>query len=100
MQKKMEGGKMLGDIATTSLVLLAFIAMFVFISQIISRKNLKKRKEYFEDLHTNLKPGKTVMLTDGIYGKIVTLGEDTAIINVAKDVNIKVSRYSISEIIK
>ncbi len=39
------------------------------------------------------------MLTGGIYGKIVSLKEDTAIINVAKDVNIKVSRYSISEIV-
>ena len=39
------------------------------------------------------------MLTGGIYGKIVSLNEETAIINVAKDVNMKVSRYSISEII-
>lgn len=89
-----------GDILRTSLVLLAFLAVFGVISQIISRKNLKKKKEYFEKLHKDLKPGKEVMLTGGIYGKIVSLKEDTAIINVAKDVNIKVSRYSISEIIK
>lgn len=39
------------------------------------------------------------MLTDGIYGKIVSLKEDYAIIKIAKDVEIKVSRYSISEIL-
>lgn len=87
------------EIARTSLVLLAFIAIFGIISQILSHRNLKKKKEYFEKLHKDLKPGKEVMLTGGIYGKIVSLKEDTAIINVAKDVNIKVSRYSISEIV-
>lgn len=87
------------EIARTSLVLLAFIAIFGVISQILSHRNLKKKKEYFEQLHKDLKPGKEVMLTGGIYGKIVSLKEDTAIINVAKDVNIKVSRYSISEIV-
>ncbi|MDO5048206.1 MAG: preprotein translocase subunit YajC [Anaerococcus sp.] len=90
---------MLGDIAVVSLVLLAFIAIFILISQIISHRNLKKKKAYFETLHKELKPGKKVMLTGGIYGKIISLGEDTVIINVAKDVNIKVSRYSISEIL-
>ena len=89
-----------GDTLRTSLVLLAFLAVFGVISQIISHRNLKKKKEYFEKLHKDLKPGKEVMLTGGIYGKIVSLKEDTAIINVAKDVNIKVSRYSISEIVK
>ncbi len=87
------------EIARTSLVLLAFIAIFGVISQILSHRNLKKKKEYFKKLHKDLKPGKEVMLTGGIYGKIVSLKEDTAIINVAKDVNIKVSRYSISEIV-
>ena len=87
------------EIARTSLVLLAFIAIFGVISQILSHRSLKKKKEYFEKLHKDLKPGKEVMLTGGIYGKIVSLKEDTAIINVAKDVNIKVSRYSISEIV-
>lgn len=91
---------MLADIARTSLVLLAFIAIFVFISQIISHRNLKKKKKYFEDLHRNLKPGNLVMLTDGIYGKIISLKEDYAYVSIAKDVEIKVSRYSISEIIK
>ena len=87
------------EIARTSLVLLAFIAIFGVISQILSHRNHKKKKEYFEKLHKDLKPGKEVMLTGGIYGKIVSLKEDTAIINVDKDVNIKVSRYSISEIV-
>lgn len=91
---------MLADIARTSLVLLAFIAIFVFISQLLNHKGIKKRKKYLESLHKALKPGKEVMLTDGIYGKIVSLKEDYAIISIAKDVEIKVSRYSISEIIK
>lgn len=90
---------MLADIAVTSLVLLAFVSIFILISQIISHKNLNKKKKYFEDLHKNLKPGKKIMLTDGIYGEVISLKEDYVIVSIAKDVEIKVSRYSISEIL-
>ncbi len=42
------------EIARTSLVLLAFIAIFGVISQILSHRSLKKKKKYFEQLHKDL----------------------------------------------
>lgn len=91
---------MLAEIAKTSLVLLAFIAIFGIISQILSHRSLKKQKSYLEDLHKNLKKGAEIVTAGGLYGKIVSVNEEFAIVNVAKDVNIKISRYSIKEIIK
>lgn len=91
---------MIKEVAQTSLVVLAFLIIFILIAQIISYKNVRQKKKHFEDLHKSLKPGLTVMLTDGIYGKIIRINDEFAILEIAKGIEIKVSRYSISEIIK
>lgn len=91
---------MLQEIGRTSLVVLAMLAIFLLITQIISYKNVKKQKKHFTDLHQALKPGKEVMLTGGIYGKIKSVKEHYVMLEISKDVIIKVSRYSISEIIE
>lgn len=91
---------MIKEIGQTSLVLLAFLVIGILIVQIINYRGVKKQKKRFEELHKSLKPGVTVMLTGGIYGKITRVNKDYVMLEVAKDVEIKVSRYSISEIIK
>lgn len=90
---------MVKDIATVSLVLLAFILVFVLVMQIVSARNMKKSREHMEELQNKLKPGVNVMLLGGIYGKLVKLSKDTAIINVANNVDIKVDRSAIQEVV-
>lgn len=90
---------MVKDIATVSLVLLGFIFIFVLIMQIVSAKNMKKSRKRMEDLQNKLKPGANVMLIGGVYGKLVKLNNDTAIINVANNVDIKVDRSAIQEVV-
>ncbi len=85
---------------SSTLVVLGYAVVFICIIQIMNYRNLKKSKEHFKNLHENLKPGVEVMLTDGIYGKLVLVKEDYVILNIAKDCDIKVSRYSIKEIVK
>lgn len=87
------------SIFAASIVILAFIAIGFIILQIVNTKNLKKSKEYFSDLHTSLKPGQEIMLTDGIYGKLTRVAEDYVMVEIAKNTEIKVSRYSIKEIV-
>ena len=91
---------MLNEIGRTSLVVLALLTIFILITQIISYRNVKKQKKRFSDLHQALRPGKEVMLTDGIFGKVKAVKDDYLMLEIAKDVVIKVSRYSISEIIQ
>ncbi len=87
------------SILAASIVILAFIAIGLIILQIVNAKNLKKSKEYFSELHTSLKPGVEVMLTGGIYGTLTRVKEDYVMVEIAKNTEIKVSRYSIKEIL-
>ena len=87
------------SILAASIVILAFIAIGFIILQIVNAKNLKKSKEYYSNLHTSLKPGAEVMLTRGIYGTLTRVREDYVMVEIAKNTEIKVSRYSIKEII-
>lgn len=91
---------MLAEIGKISLVLLGFIAIFLVIMQILNYKNLKKQRKRLEDLHKALKKGSKVVLLGGIHAKIVSINNDTAIVNISDNVDIKVDRSAISEIIK
>ena len=91
---------MLDNIGQVSLVLLAFLAVFFVIMQIISAKNMKKSRENMRVLQENLKPGVNVMLLGGIYGTLVRLNKDTAIVKIADNVEIKVDRSSIQSVVK
>lgn len=90
---------MIKDIATVSLVLLVFILIFVIIMQIVSMRNLKKSRSHMEKLQALLKPGSKVILLGGIYGRVIKMSEDTAIVNISKDVDIKVDRSAIKEVV-
>lgn len=87
-------------VLNTSFVLLIFIAIAFLILQLVNRKTVKQQREHFEDLHRRLKPGVEVMLTDGVYGRLTQVKKDFVRMEIAKGVEIKVSRYSIKEIIK
>ena len=91
---------MLDNIAQVSLVLLAFLAIFFVIMQIISAKNMKKSRDHMRILQESLKPGVNVMLLGGIYGTLVRLNKDTAIVKIADNVEIKVDRSSIQSVVK
>ena len=91
---------MLDSIGQVSLVLLAFLAVFFVIMQIVSSRNMKKSRENMRILQESLKPGVKGMLLGGIYGTLVKLNKDTAIVKIAENVEIKVDRSSIQSVIK
>ncbi|MDV4149603.1 preprotein translocase subunit YajC [Clostridium sp. AL.422] len=76
----------------TIAVLAGIVALILIF---ISAKNLKKRTSELKDLHVELKPGMKVMFCGGIHGKIISVGKETAEIEVSKNVVLTVSRYSI-----
>ena len=88
------------DILQVSIIFLTFIGIFLVIMQIVSARNLKKSRERMKALQEALKPGVELMLMGGIYGKLVKLNKDTAIIKIAVNTEIKVDRSSIQAIVK
>ncbi len=77
-------------------VLAGIIALILIF---ISTKNIKKRTSELKDIHLELKTGMKIMFCGGIYGKIVSIGKETVEVEVAKNVVITISRYSIQNIL-
>lgn len=80
----------------TIAVLAGIIALILIF---ISAKNIKKRTSELKNIHLELKPGMKIMFCGGIYGKIVSAGKETVEVEVAKNVVITISRYSIQNIV-
>ncbi len=79
----------------TVAVLLGIAAMILLF---ISAKNIKKRTSEIKDFHIELKPGTKVMFCGGVYGKIVKVSNETVDVEVAKNVVLTVSRYSVQSV--
>lgn len=79
-----------------SLMPLIFILFFGYFFLI--RPSAKMRKEHQAKLNA-LKKGDEIITSGGIYGSIVSIKENTVEIKIANDVNIKIAKQSISDIV-
>ena len=77
----------------TQLVLVFCIFYFLLI-----RPQQKKMKEH-ENMLNAIKPKDEVITGGGVYGKVVSADEKTLIVEIAKGVEIKVSRSTVREVI-
>ena len=83
----------------TCVTVSVLIGIGVIIISIISAKNIKKRTSILKDVHLKIQPGAKIMCCGGIYGKIVSVAEDTVDVEIAKNTTIKISRYSIESVL-
>lgn len=88
------------NIWASAIVFIVFLLAIFIIIQIFNYRTLKANRKYYKELHEKIKPGKEVMLNNGIYGKLVNVREKDVDLEIAKGVIIKTDRYSIKEIIK
>lgn len=88
------------NILASTIVISIFLSFVFILVQILNAFGLKKKKAYFRELHTSLKPGIRVLVNGTLYGKLVKVYDESCIIEIAKGVEVRVSRYSISEIVK
>jgi len=82
-----------------SLVLAAYLTLAVAIYYVISLRGVAKQRKRFMELHSNLAAGQKIVLTGGIYGKIVSVNENEVLIDIGRNVTMTVSRFAISDII-
>lgn len=87
------------EILSSAIALFIIIAIFLIIIQIINAIKLNKQKEKFRNIHLNLKQGDEVLLASGIFGRVKKIQEEYVILEIAKNVEVRASRYSISQII-
>ncbi len=72
------------------LIVLFFIFYFLLI------RPQTKRQKALEQLRNNLKVGDKVITTGGIYGEVVSVGDNIVQLKVAKDVKLKVAKVAIA----
>ena len=82
----------------TCITVAVLVGVFGMILAIVSAKNVRKRRESLQEVHTELHIGRQVMFAGGIYGKVVGIEDETVNVEVAKSTVIKISRYAIQSL--
>ncbi|MBD5104019.1 MAG: preprotein translocase subunit YajC [Ruminococcaceae bacterium] len=89
-----EGGSLAATLLTTALPLVLMIAIFYFLLIRPEKKRSKKMKEMLD----NLQVADEVVTTGGIIGRVLSVKEDTVLIETGSDrTRLRVLRSSIAE---
>ena len=84
-----------GQTGQAILPLLIMVVLFYFLLYRPQKKQQKERQV----LLNSLKKGQKVLTVGGIYGEIVSLTEDTAVLQVSEKVEMKFARTSIAQVL-
>ena len=88
------------NVLASSVALLILIGIMGVVYFFWSKANIKKKANYFEQIHTELAPGQRVMFGGGIFGTVKSVDGDVVEVKVRSGATLDVSRYAIQEISK
>lgn len=83
------------DPLTTGLLIALMVASFYFL---IIRPNRRRQAEQAK-LTESLQPGARVMLSSGIYGTVVSVGDKQATVEIAPDIEVLVLKQAVLQVI-
>lgn len=83
----------------TSITLVVFMGIVVMVLTAISAINMKKRREEVKETHQELSVGRRVIFAGGLYGKVVSISEQTCDVEVNSKCILTVSRFAIQELL-
>jgi preprotein translocase subunit YajC len=75
------------------------VLMFVIFYFLLIRPQQKKAKAH-QAMIANLKKGDQVVTSGGIYGQVIAIDENTATVEIADKVRVKVTRSSVAALVK
>jgi preprotein translocase subunit YajC len=73
------------------------ILVIAFLVLVIRPARANRRQ--FQQLQSTLVPGQQVMLASGIFGEIVTIGDETIELRIAPQTVVTVNRHAVSRIV-
>ncbi|MGX7099103.1 preprotein translocase subunit YajC [Globicatella sanguinis] len=86
-------------VTLTALCFVAFTIIGILLYSLSVRKKFTYQREKFEQIHLNLKSGDYVEFSNGIFGTVVKVDDETCDISIKSGAIMTVSRFAISEII-
>lgn len=75
------------------------IVLILIVFYLLVLRPARKRQRDFMDIQRGLEPGSRVMLSSGIHGELVTVGDDTVQLRIAPDVVIEVARQAVAKVV-
>lgn len=75
---------------TMLIVLVVYVAVLVVFGYFVIIRPGKKRKSRREELLSGLKPGDLVLTTSGFYGEVVSVHDDTVIVEFGDNKNCRI----------
>ena len=88
------------DILASSIALVVLLLIMGVAYTIWTQVSMRKKRNYFKELHTDLKPGHEVMFAGGIFGTVQSVSDERVAVKVRSGAVIDVSRFAIQEITK
>lgn len=86
---------MQGNAVTTGILVVAMVAVFYFL---IIRPQRRRQQEQ-QKIQTSMQPGARVMLSSGIYGTVVSVGEKQAVVELAPGTEVTVLKQVIMQVV-
>ena len=80
------------------LVPLLFIAIAVVFLLVLPMRQRNRAMQRAQQLQASLVPGAEVMTTSGLYGSVVSIGDDTVDLEVSPGVTVRWAKAAIAEI--
>ena len=87
------------SILGASIALIVLILLIAVVAFLRYSRTMKKQKDRFTKVHTELQPGVRVIFGNGMYGTVREVREQTVDIAIKSGAVVEVSRYVISEIL-
>lgn len=79
------------------LVIILIVAALVYFMIVMPQRRVRRQRQ---ELHQQLQPGSDIVTAGGIHGTVTEIeGDDTVLIEVAEDTEIRVARSSIARIL-
>jgi len=87
------------NILASTIVMIGFVFLMVALYGLLNMKKIKAQKQYLKQMHQELKVGKSVVISNSLYGTLTRVGDETVDIKTKSGAVIEVSRYAITAII-
>lgn len=88
------------QVLSSSVALLILLTIVTLVYSIVNYNRSRKQRNYYKEIHKDLKAGQKVVFAGGLIGIVTRVGKETCDIRLKSGVEVEASRFSIQQIEK